>query len=219
MSNQPKPAGELVREVIERDGVIRNGLARGLVNHRALARWIQDSSPAEASFDALLSAIRRYPLQRSTARRQFTGGMILKLSLKNRVVVISLRNEKEVQKVIARFSEEVNYANGETFRVVTSMEAVSVTLDSKNAGKLEARVSKSQVLRKLDNLAEVLVTLEPDAEKVSGVISTIASELAINDVNIRQLTSVGPGRVIILVDDSDALGAYRSLEALGALKK
>ena len=73
MSNQPKPAGEIVREAIERDGVIRNGLARGLVNHRALARWIQDSSPTEASFDALLSAIRRYPLQHSTARRQFTG--------------------------------------------------------------------------------------------------------------------------------------------------
>jgi hypothetical protein len=218
MSNQPKPAGELVREVIERDGVVRNGLARGLVNHRALARWIQNSSPSEASFDALLSAIRRYPVRESTARRQFTGGMILKLSLKNRIVVISLRNEKDVQKAIARFSEEVNYANGETFRVVTSMEAVSVTLDSRNAGKLEARVSKSQVLRKLDNLAEVMVTLEPDAEKVSGVISTIASELAINDVNIRQLTSVGPGRVIILVDEDDALGAYRSLEALGSAK-
>jgi len=95
------------------------------------------------------------------------------------------------------------------------MEAVSVTLDSKNAWKLEARVSKNQVLRKMDNLAEVLVTLEPEAEKASGVIPTIASELATNDVNIRQLTSVGPGRVIILVDESNALGAYRSLEGLG----
>jgi len=116
MSNQPKPAGELVREVIERDGVVRNGLARGLVNHRALARWIQNSSLTDASFDSLLSAIRRYPVQQSTARRQFAGGMILKLSLKNKIVVISLRNESEVQKAVARFSEEVNYANGETFR-------------------------------------------------------------------------------------------------------
>lgn len=219
MSSHPKPAGELVREVIERDGVVRNGLARGLVNHRALARWIQDSAPTDASFDALLGAIRRYPIQQSTAARQFAGGMILELSLKNKIVVISLRNEKEVQKAIARFSEEVNYANGETFRVVTSMEAVSVTLDSKNAGKLEGRVSKSQVLRRLDGLAEVLVTLELDAEKASGVISTIASELAANDVNIRQLTSVGPSRVIVLVDEGDALGAYRSLEALGKAQK
>jgi hypothetical protein len=53
MSNQPKPAGELVREVIERDGVVRNGLVRGLLNHRALARWIQSSSPTDTSFDAL----------------------------------------------------------------------------------------------------------------------------------------------------------------------
>lgn len=214
MSNQTKSAGELVREAIERDGVVRNGLARGLVNHRALARWVQTSSPTEASFDAILSAIRRYPIRESAAKRQFAGGMILKLSLKNKIAVISLRNEKEVQKTIARFSEDVNYASGETFRVVTSMEAVSVTLDSKNARRLETRVSKSQVLRKLDGLAEVLVTMEPDVEMASGVISTIASELATNDVNIRQLASVGPGRVIILVDEGDALGAYRCLEAL-----
>jgi hypothetical protein len=38
MPDKKQSAGELVRNVIERDGVIRNGLARGLVNHRALAR-------------------------------------------------------------------------------------------------------------------------------------------------------------------------------------
>ena len=127
MSDKAQSPGELVRNVIERDGIIRNGLARGLVNHRALARWIQSTSD-DASFDAILGAIRRYPIKEASTRRQALGKMVLKLSIKNRVAVLSLRNERDVQKAVARFSEEVNYANGETFRVVSSMEAVSVTL-------------------------------------------------------------------------------------------
>ncbi|HUI86557.1 MAG TPA: hypothetical protein VLY21_05345, partial [Nitrososphaerales archaeon] len=182
MSDKTQSAGELVRKVVERDGVVRNGLARGLVNHRALARWIQSTSDG-ASFDAILSAIRRYPIRQSSARRQVLGRMILKLSLKNGVTVLSLKNEREVQKAVARFSEGVNYANGETFRVVSSMEAVSVTLDSKNSAGLESLVPKSVVLRKLEHMAELVVSMGIEIEKESGVISTIASELAMNDVN------------------------------------
>ena len=213
MSDKTQSAGELVRKVVERDGVVRNGLARGLVNHRALARWIQSTSDG-ASFDAILSAIRRYPIRQSSARRQVLGRMILKLSLKNGVTVLSLKNEREVQKAVARFSEGVNYANGETFRVVSSMEAVSVTLDSKNSAGLESLVPKSVVLRKLEHMAELVVSMGIEIEKESGVISTIASELAMNDVNVRQLTSVGPGRILVLVDEKDAMEGYRALESL-----
>jgi aspartokinase len=214
VSVQPESAGELVRDAIERDGVVRNGLARGLINHRALARWIQENAGFDVSFDAVLNAIRRYPLGRSTARRQAVGRLMLKLSLKNKVAVLSLRNEREVQRAIAKFSEQVNYANGETFRVVSSMDAVSVTLDSKNAEKLESQVLKSVILRRLKNLAELTVAMDAEIERSSGVISTIASELATNDVNIRQLASVGPGRVLILIDEKDAMDAYRALEDL-----
>ena len=198
---------------------MRNGLVRGLINHRALARSIQEAAGSEASFDAILGAIRRYPLDRLPAKRQVIGSLVLRLSLKNKIAVLSLRNEREVQRAIAKFSEQVNYANGETFRVVSSMDAVSVTLDSKDADQLESKVSKTVVLRRLESLAELTVAMDAEIEKVPGVISTIASELATNDVNVRQLASVGPGRVLVLVDEDDALDAYRALEGLSRVTK
>jgi aspartokinase len=73
---------------------------------------------------------------------------------------------------------------------------------------------KTVVLRKLEDLAELVVSMGIEIEKESGVISAIASELAMNDVNVRQLTSVGPGRILILVDEKDAMEAYRALESL-----
>ena len=122
MRNSTRSASEIVRETVERDGVVKHGLARGLINVRALARSIQVATSGETSFDAILSAIRRYPIKQSSARRTSIGKMILKLSMKNRIVVVSIRNQPELQLMIARFAGEVNYARGESFRVVSGME-------------------------------------------------------------------------------------------------
>ena len=214
MPGDAQHVGELVRKTIERDPVVRYGLIRGLVNHRALARMIQAEARSDASFDALLSAIRRYPLQKSYEKRARSGETILKLALKNKVAVLSMRNGSETQRAIARFSEEVNYAAGETFRVISSMDYVSVTLDTKNADKFETRVPKSVVRKKTSDLAELTIEMKIEVEDSPGVLAAIVGELALNDVNVRQLTSVGPGRIIALVSESDAMKSYQALETL-----
>jgi len=214
MSDEAQTAGEIVRSKIERDPVVRFGLARGLVNHRALAREMQSESRSDTSFDALLSAIRRYPLRQTHERREWTGRMISKLVLRNKVAVLSLKNGGETQKAIARFSEEVNYSAGETFRVISSMDYVSVTLDVKNAERLEPRLPKSTIRKKTGGLAELTIEMNTEVEDSPGALAAIVGELALDDVNIRQLTSVGPGRVIVLVNEADALKSYQALETL-----
>lgn len=214
MKNSTRTAGEIVRESVERDGVVKHGLARGLINVRALARSIQVAAQGETSFDAILSAIRRYPIKQSSAKRESIGKMILKLSLKNRIVVVSIRNQPELQLMIARFAGEVNYARGDSFRIVSGIESVSVTIDSKNINKLDSNIPKHAVLRKLGNLAEIVVDMAHDIDNTPGALSAITAELAMNDVNIVQLSTVGPGRVIILANEKDAMKAYQSLEEM-----
>ena len=210
MPTEAQSAGDQVRNAVERDSVVRLGLARGLVNHRALARAIQ----ARARSDALLSAIRRYPIQRAYEKRERAGSLVSKLALKNRISVLSLKNDNETQKTIARFSEEVNYSAGQTFRVVSSMDYVSVTLDAKNADRLESRLPKSIIRKKTSGLAELTIEMKIEVEDSPGALAAIVGELALNEVNIRQLTSVGPGRVIMLVNEADAMKSYQAIEAL-----
>jgi len=214
MPDEAQSAGEIVRDTIERDPVVRFGLARGLVNHRALARAMQAEARTDVSLDALLSAIRRYPMKRSYEKRENVGRTILKLVLKNKVAVLSLKNDSETQRAIARFSEEVNYSAGETFRVITALDYVSVTLDTKNADKFETRIPRSVIRKKTSGLAELTVEMKAEVEDSPGTLAGIVGELALNDVNIRQLTSVGPARVIVLVNESDALKSYQALETL-----
>jgi hypothetical protein len=216
MSMQTQSAGELVRNTIERDPVVGFGLARGLVNHRALARAMEAEAPAGVSFEALLSAIRRYPLRKNYEKRERVGRMISKLALKNKVAVLSLKNDSDTQRIIARFSDEVNYSAGETFRVISALDYVSVTLDTKNADRLEMRVPKSAIRKKTGGLAELTVEMKSEVEESPGALAAIVGELALNEVNIRQLTSVGPGRVIVLVNETEALKSYQALEALAS---
>ena len=211
-----------MKEAIETDGVIKYGLAMGLINQRALARYIQVATRETYSFEAILSAIRRYPIKESSAKRERVGKMILKLSMKNKVVEVSVRNRPEIQLALAHFAGEVNYAVGETFWLVSSPEVVAITIDSKNEDKLYSKIAKRDVLRRLENLAEIVIEM-PTIVYMPGVVSAITTELAINDVNIMSISASGeaPGPselIMILVDEKDVLKAYQSLERLSRAK-
>lgn len=216
-----RATSEAVKEAIETDGVIRGGLEMGLINQRALARYIQVATHDKYSFEAILSAIRRYPIKGSTARRGGIGKMILKLSMKNKVVEVSVRNRPEIQLALARFAGEMNYAIGETFWLVSTPEMVGVTIDSKNEDKLNSKLTKQDVLGRLENLAEIVIEM-PGILNTPGVLSAITTQLAVNDVNVIGLSAsghvTGIERIMIAVDEKDLLRAYQSLERLSKAK-
>lgn len=215
MSNPTRSISELVREVIERDGVIRNGLARGLINARALARYIQVAMREDASMEAIVSSIRRYPLKEITTKRQSVGKMITKLTMKNRIVVVSIMNEPSITTALARFSSEVDYGRGETLHIVSGIETVEVVIDSTNLGKLTSMIPKKNVIGVNGNLAEIVVALSEIAFTTLGVVAAIATELAMNNVNLfTYLTYAHPPHAIIVVEEKDALKSYQSLERL-----
>jgi hypothetical protein len=147
MSDSERATGEVVKEIIERDGSIKTGLARGLINARALARYIQVATGEQHSLEAIVSAIRRYPLKESFDRYQAVGKFIQKITLKNKMVHVLVQNNPGIPLILARFSEKVNYGGGETFHSVTGIETMSVVIDSKNLGKLLAVMPKSSNLK------------------------------------------------------------------------
>jgi len=222
-SHSERSTGDVVREAIERDGSIRIGLTRGLINERALARYIQKITHERYTFEALLSAIRRYPVDESAARRVAVGGLIRKLAMKNEISVIHMRNSPELQQVLARLAGEIDHASGETFRAVSTTKAVKVEIDSKNAEKLTSKLQKRDILLMESNLAEVAVDLS-DIINSPGVLGALSTELAINDVNILEASGIGPifgphgatdlSQIFFIVEESDALRAYQALQQL-----
>jgi len=202
-----------VRETIERDGSIKIGLARGLINARALARYIQETTGGRYTFEALVSAIRRYPINESATRRLNVGKIIRKLSMKNNIAVATIRNSPELPTKFAQFSKEIDYGRGETFRVISGPETVFVVVDSKNLAKITSMVSKSDIVMTLDNLAEIVSTESEDALMAPGVLAGQTTELVINGINL--VACVAPvTSAIFILREEDATSAYLALRRL-----
>jgi aspartokinase len=233
MSDSEHSTRDVVKEIIERDGSIRIGLARGLINDRALARYIQKATNERYSFEALVSAIRRYPIQESTKTRTITSKVIRKLGLKNNISVVLLRNRAELQSVLARFAGELDHAGGDTFRIITTAKVVKLEIDSKNADELLARVQKGDLLQRWDNMAEISVETSVEMRDTPGIIASLFTELAMNGVSVLEHSSVDePPKTeeryqrrvqymaqyipydIFIIEERNATKAYEALQRL-----
>ncbi|MBI2185187.1 MAG: hypothetical protein HYU39_09550 [Thaumarchaeota archaeon] len=204
-----------VKVVIERDGAIRNDLARGLINIRALARYVQQRVGEEGevtSLDAIISAIRRYPVQESVEVHQRIGRLLQKLTMRNKIVDISIMNDPEIPSALGKIASQIDYSRGETFRIVAGVESIRVVVDEKNLDKLHV-IPKSKVLKVVRNLAEIIVSLSEVAEHTPGVVSTVTTELAMNGINMIEFMSCVP-ELVLVVEEKDALRSYDLLEKL-----
>ncbi len=215
MANSERATSEVVREFIERDGVVRNGLARGLINARALARHIQVATHEQHSFEALVSAIHRYPVKESAAKYQNVGKLISKLTMRNEIVAVGIVNAPEIAPALARFSSQVESARGETLHIVSGVDSVTVVIDSKNLEKLMTLISKRQVARVFDDVSEIIVSFSDAVVETPGVYAALCTELAINGVNIFLTLSYGPPPyMVFVVNEKNAVRGYQALERL-----
>lgn len=201
----------IVEKVIERDGSIRHYLARGLLNVRALARYIQEESRRdgdELSLESLIGAIRRYDVRESTATHQGIGRLLKKLTMRNKIVDVAILNDPEITAALGKFASTIDYGQGETFRLVSGVESIRVVIDEKNLDKMKSIIPKKNIPKITTGLAEIIVSMSEVADKTPGVVSEVTSELAMNGINMIEFMSCVP-ELIIVVDERDAVEELR----------
>jgi adenylate cyclase len=64
----------------------------------------------------IFRVVKSYATKGKAAKNQAVGKLIVKLTMKNRIVDIALRNDPEIPRALARFSSEIDYGRGETLR-------------------------------------------------------------------------------------------------------
>ena len=214
MPKLKRSTAELVREAIEEDLVVKQALQRGLLNVRALAREIQDTEGGEQTLGALISSIHRYPVGEG-AKLADVGKYIAKLALRDKVTAFGIANTEQTWKSILRLSDKIEASKGDVLRVITGVEAITVIIDSKNVGILTSMVPAGNFSRTYENLAEVMVHLDEGSWESTGILSTLASRLALSGVNILYHFGYGPPPIIVFeVREDDAVTAYQALSRL-----
>jgi len=190
-----------VWKILDNNPDIKRNMKQGLINTSALARHLIQQKKIDATMDAVISAIRRYEIDKHDDI--FTNaykllGQTINVSTKSNLAEVALTKDDEVQKILPKLFEIIQYIRGDILRVMQANESLRLLIDEKNYENVVELFPKNKILNSEKNLAEINIYIHPKMQKTPGILSTIANELAINEINIVEFMTCPPEMLIIL---------------------
>lgn len=173
--------------------------------------WVK--KPKGEDDQPMISVARKSPAGKKAYSRQTIGNILLKMSMKDRIMVVKVTNDPSVPLLLAKFSQEVDYGRGETLHIVTAGETVTVVIDSKNLEKLKKVIPRRNVIGIYRDLAEINIAFSEEMMFTPGGVATVAGELSRNGIVIFEFFTSTPNG-IILVSENEALRSYQLLRRL-----
>lgn len=205
---------ERVAALLDGDSVVQEALRRGIVNRRALARWMIDSHGWEASEEAVVSAIRRYgdAIDDSVHREAMDPFPDAQLSMHGNMSLLVLRRgAPKASRLASLFDLELE--NGGAIRVIQAGEALTVIVDEANRGRVEDTLGTSRIKCSLSPATELHVTFPCSTLETPGVLSMILNRLASRRINVLGVGTAAY-ECVVFVAQRDGIGAYDELARL-----
>jgi hypothetical protein len=205
-----------VTNFIEQDVSIRRGLARGFINSRALAKYIQKNLGLSCSIDGVISAIRRYELReeaKEDIKKRYKLIANAKVSSRSRMVSVLFKKDVNVRKGLMRLHDKVDFSKGEVLRILEVSQFIKVILDYSNFKYIDELFTKSDILAIDKKLGEISLIYGEEVIDTPGVFAALSSELALNNISIRDGVICGSEHIFIINED-DLMKALQSLHGI-----
>jgi len=205
-----------VWKFLDNNPCIKRDLEKGLINSRALAKYIIKSQEMDATLDAVISAIRRYEVGKRddiflNARKLIS--QTINLSTRSGLAEISLIKDDDIQRAIPELFDVIEYSRGEVLRIIQATESIKLIVDIKNLENIKPVFPKNKIINIDKNLAEINMHMAPKMIVTYGILAVLANELAINSVNILEVMTCLP-EMLLFVKEEDILKAYQVLYQL-----
>ena len=205
-----------VWKILDNNPSIRREMKRELINTSALAKYIINEKKVDATIDAVISAIRRYKLNKHDDvfdNAYKILGQTVNLSTKSNLAEISLVKDDDVQQLLPKLFNIIKYIRGDVLRVTQANESVRILIDEKNMDNVMKIFPKNKIITKEKDLAEINIYIHPKMQTTPGILAAITNELAINEINILEFMTCPP-EMICVVKKDDLLWASNVLYKL-----
>jgi hypothetical protein len=202
-----------VERIIESDPTIRTGLQRGIINSRALSRYILENCSVDSTPDAVLGILRRYPLDNV---RDESTRLALKdchISMRGGMAYLALENATDIMKRVAEFTSTIRSIRGENFRVIVGSGSVRVIAGQEALENFRQSFRPREILRFSGELAEICLLLPSGTERLGEIATTITAQLTLNRIDLVGIL-VCPPEDIIIVPEIDASRTFEALQQL-----
>ena len=203
----------LLQNFFNKNPDIRKASARGIVNRRALAKYIIEAENLDKSkFEALITALRRFEIK-TEKKQTYSLFKEIKVSTKDNISIIYLEKSEEVLKNISKVVNLINFHKHETLKIVLGSLSVKMFIDEFNVKKIKDIFFSKDIITIYNSISEISLIFPDEAPKIKGVIAYATSELAINDINIIEILTGRP-ELMVYVNESDLLKAYETIKRL-----
>jgi aspartokinase len=207
---------DTIHKILDQNPAIRVNMSRGLINIRALAKYIIKERKIDASLDAVVSAIRRYKIDSYNHIFENALNLIkksLSISTMSSLAIITATKDDEIQKLLPKLFSIIRYSQGNVLRIIQANESIKIIIDEKNLEKIIELFPPESIQDIEKHLAEINLRVHSDAKYTLGVSAIISNELAINGVNIIETMSCFP-EALWFIDEKNLLKAYNALDRL-----
>ncbi|MBT4540920.1 hypothetical protein HOC35_05390 [Candidatus Woesearchaeota archaeon] len=196
--------------IISRDIAVQKCIVAGIVNNRALAKYLIKEYNLSFSLDAVLSAVRRYSVEEEFeeyAKEVDEALSKMMVMTKNNIASIKLKVEAFTNIANDYLTKLILKHN---FRMIKSKEVIKLFVNQKDLDKKLKAFDPNYIIGDIHNLCEVRIILEEEATYVRGILSRITSELTLHNVNIHDII-VGIPEILIYVEEKDLVLAQKCL--------
>jgi hypothetical protein len=203
----------MVESILERDPVIRKGLQRGIINSRALARFIHDTIGVDATPEAILGYIRRYPIDGDDPTDYRIIFKDCEIKMKSKMGDLAIDHGPHTMKQISEFAATIKTTRGENLRVLCGTRYVRVIADQRRLAQFKKTLLDKEIVNYIEDLVEVSLLLPPIAEQADGIYTRITAQLTMNDVSPVAVLCCAP-EAILIVKEEDSVKALQALREM-----
>jgi aspartokinase len=195
-----------VWRAMQSDPAVMRDLQRKLINTRALAKYIIKKYGLNSSLDAVISSIRRFPLQQYKEEERVLQPIFKDsvVSTKNNIACITISSPP------SQVFTKLSATTLPNIRVTSGTNEVKLLVENGAADKLARLFKNAKVQREL---SEISVTVAQKAVGTKGVLARIAAELALANINLHELLACPP-QILLYVSQKDIVKAHERIIAL-----
>jgi aspartokinase len=205
---------QVVRDYIESHPSIKDCMKLGVVNLSALARRIMEEEGVQSE-EAALVACRRYehdakdPINEQEIVRVLTRS---KIEIRTKVAILTARPSWNIYAKLERAMSALRGRNI-PLHVIQGTASVTIITDESVAKELEEIIGKEDILKRQEDLVELVVTSPDVIEEVPGIMAYLSTTMAGRGINFIEVISCYKDTMFV-VDEKDMVKAFETLNKM-----
>jgi len=208
----------IVGKIIQDKPFIQEGLAKGIINHAALAEELKPQIEKELKkkikFSAVNMAIRR--LSEKLENAPFNNPKFSKdsdITIKSDLMEITLFKTEEVQEHIKEIHDLIDFNRGDFLTITQGLHELMIITNQKHESEILKRFHKKSVKKKISSLSSLTINIPIKSINTVGLFHLITKSLAWENISIVDMVSTLTETTLIF-NEEDTGKAFNVLNEL-----